>query len=68
MSNIEKMKAMICHIAKRLDKLHWERLTVKGKVPEGDWLNYTIKVTVKWIDQYIIEMYVQHISSKNFQL
>ena len=32
----------------------------KGEVPEGDWLNYTVKVTVTWYDQVIIEMFVQH--------
>ena len=32
----------------------------KGEDPEGDWLNYTVKVTIKWIDQLIIEMFLQH--------
>ena len=34
-----------------LDKLPWERLSVKGVVTEQDWLDYAVKVTVKWIGQ-----------------
>ena len=41
------------------NKLLWERLSKKGEVPEGEWLNYTIIVMVEWIDQMIIEMYRQ---------
>ena len=32
----------------------WERLCVKGIVPEGDWLNWAIKVTAKWNDHWSI--------------
>ena len=39
------MKAMIATLPKGLDKLLCKRLK-KGEVPEEDWLNYTIKVTV----------------------
>ena len=44
------------------------RLSVKGKVPEGDWMKYTIVVTVKWIDQKIIEMYFQYLSQSDKNL
>ena len=30
----------------------------KREVPEGDWLNFTVKVTVTSYDQVIIEMFV----------
>ena len=33
----------------------------KGEVPEVEWLNYSIKVTVTWYDQVVFEMLVQHI-------
>ena len=31
------------------NKLHCERLSKKGEVPEGDWLNYTVKLTVTYV-------------------
>ena len=44
-------KAVVALLPNDSVKLLWERLSVKGIVPEGDWLNRTIKVTVKWNDQ-----------------
>ena len=38
---------MIAMLPSGLDKLHLERLNVKGEVPGGDGWNYTIKVRVK---------------------
>ena len=52
------IKAMI---ANWLDKLNWEKLSVKEKVPEGDCLNYAVKVTVKWTE---IEICVQKFSTQ----
>ena len=34
-----------------LIKLIWERLSVKGTVPKGDWWNWNIKVMFEWNDQ-----------------
>ena len=48
---------MIVMLLKLVDKLLCESLSVKGEVPEGDWLNWAVKVTVKW---KIIEIYDQH--------
>ena len=40
-----------CQVARQiaLRKTKWWR-----EVPEGDWLNYTVKVMVKWIDHWNI--------------
>ena len=51
---------MIAILPKGLDKLLWERPSKEGEVSEGDWLNYTVKITVQWFGQEIIEMFVQH--------
>ena len=42
---------MIAMLPSDLGKLHWERLSVKGELPEVDWLNYAVKEMTKWIDQ-----------------
>ena len=43
----EKIKAMIVILPKGTDKLLSETLNKQGVGQEGDWLNYTVKVTVK---------------------
>ena len=57
------MKYLKCHLS--MDE-KYETLSIyatespceKREVPEGDWLNFTVKVTVTAYDQVIIEMFV----------
>ena len=42
-------------IINNLDKLLGERLSKRGNVQEEDRFNYTVKMTVTWFDQVVIE-------------